>query len=413
MYIKRAAEETVLRISQSFPVLLVSGPRQVGKTTMLKRLAEEKRAYVTLDDPDARYLAKSDPALFLQRFTPPVLIDEIQYAPELLPYIKIRVDAERTPGLFWLTGSQAFHLMKNVSESLAGRVGIITLLGLSTAELMEKPTQAFTLAPERLQQRTRQMQAMDIHEIFQRIFRGSLPEVATRPDMDWEMYYASYVNTYLQRDIHSLTQVGDEMAFYNFMTVIAARTAKPVIYEEIARDAGISAPTAKQWLSILVSSHIVSLVQPYYHNILKRVTKMPVLHFLDMGLCAYLLKWTSPEVLEKGAMGGPFFESYVYSEIYKSYANLGKIPPLYYYRDKDQREIDIILVQDGTIHPIEVKKAVSPGKDALRHFAVLKPLATEATGAHQMVIGLGAVICMAPDTLPLDRQTWMVPAWSI
>ncbi len=416
MYIKRAIEDTVLRISTMFPVLLVTGPRQVGKTTLLQNLSTPEREYVTLDDPDVRYLAKHDPALFMQRYTPPVLIDEIQYAPELLPYIKIYVDSEKKKGSIWLTGSQAFHLMKDASESLAGRVGIINLLGLSDAEIYGYESIPYTTEPSQLMNRIGKTQERSLNEIYSRIFKGSMPELYAAPDMDWETYYRSYVNTYLQRDIRSLTQVADEMDFYNFMTVAAAHTSKPVIYEELANAANISAPTAKKWLSILVSSHIVALVQPYHNNVLKRVVKMPLLHFLDTGLAAYLLKWGNPEALEKGAMAGAFFETYVFSEIYKSYLNAGKEPPIFYYRDKDQKEIDLLLYQDGTLSPIEIKKSASP-KTATRNFHVLDPVQEPqkfgGLGELKVTIGTGNVICMANDLLPLDERNWRVPVWMI
>ena len=377
IYIKRAAEDTIARISQMFPVLLLTGPRQVGKTTLLQKLAESQRElgierkYVTLDDPDVRYLAKHDPALFLQRYTPPVLIDEIQYATELLPYIKMSVDRSKQKGDFWITGSQVFRLMKNVSESLAGRVGIVNLLGLSDAEIYQIPNEPFTTDTGRLMNRLSVVKPRGLNEIYQRIFRGSMPELYADENIDWETYYRSYVDTYLQRDIRDLAQVADEMQFYNFMTIVAAQTSKPVIYEELANAAGISAPTAKKWLSILVSSHIIALIQPYHNNALKRTTKMPLLHFTDTGLAAYLLKWGNPEALERGAMSGAFFESYVFSEIYKSYLNAGKEPPIFYYRDKDQKEIDLLIYQNGMLSPIEIKKAASPGKTAIKNFRVL------------------------------------------
>jgi predicted AAA+ superfamily ATPase len=417
MYIKRAIEESVLRISLNFPILLITGSRQVGKTTLLQHLGGSDRNYVTLDDPDVRLLAKTDPALFLQRYTPPLTIDEIQYAPELLPYIKMSVDKSHNNGDFWLTGSQTFHTMKGVSESLAGRVGIITLLGLSNAEINKAKSESFTTDAKRLTKRIKTTPQLELNEIFERIQRGSMPAVCTNPKIDVENFYASYVATYLQRDIRDLTQVADEMQFYNFMISVAARTGKPVVYEEIAKEAGISAPTAKKWLSLLVSSNIVALVQPYYNNILKRVTKMPLLHFVDTGLCAYLLKWNNPEALERGAMSGQFFESYVFSEIYKSYLNAAKEPPIYYYRDKDKKEIDLLLHYDGTLFPIEIKKSASPGKDAIKNFSVLTPVTEPENygelAAHKLKIGTGAVICMANDLLPLDRNTWYVPAWLI
>ncbi|MDD4422664.1 MAG: ATP-binding protein [Eubacteriales bacterium] len=417
MYIKRAVEDTIRNVAATFPVLLVTGPRQVGKSTMLETLAEPDRKIVTLDDPDIRYLAKSDPALFIQRYTPPILIDEIQYATELLPYIKMAVDKSKRNGDYWLTGLQAFLLMKNVSETLAGRVGIINLLGLSTSEIHGILSEVFTTDTERLMKRTGEVKKLTLNDIYSRIFKGSMPKLYADGNVDIETYYRSYVDTCLKRDIKDLTQVADEMAFYNFMTVVAARTAKPVVYEEIASECGITSPTAKKWLSILVSSHIIAIVRPYHNNVLKRVTKMPLLHFLDTGLCAYLLKWGNPEALEKGAMSGAFFESYVFSEIYKSYLNAGKEPPIFYYRDKDKKEIDLLIYENGTLYPIEVKKSASPGKDAIKHFNVLEPVTEPENfgdlSQSKINIGNGVVVCMANDLLPIDTKNWYVPAWLI
>ena len=423
VYIKRAVEGTIEQISTMFPVLLVTGPRQVGKTTLLQKLAETQRElgvdrkYVTLDDPDVRYLAKNDPALFMQRYTPPVLIDEIQYATELLPHIKMSVDRSKRKGDFWITGSQVFRLMQNVSESLAGRVGIVNLLGLSDAEIYQVPNEPFSTDTGRLLERLSVTKARGLNEIYRRIFRGSMPELYADDHIDWETYYRSYVDTYLQRDIRDLAQVADEMQFYNFMTIAAAHTSKPVVYEELASAAGITAPTAKKWLSVLVSSHIIALVQPYHNNALKRVVKMPLLHFLDTGLAAYLLKWGNPEALERGAMSGAFFESYVFSEIYKSYLNAGKEPPIYYYRDKDQKEIDLLIFQNGILSPIEIKKAASPGKTAIKNFHVLDPVSASGTfdglETLKVEIGTGSVVCMANELLPVDEKNWYVPVWLI
>ncbi|HZK83363.1 MAG TPA: ATP-binding protein [Desulfosporosinus sp.] len=398
--------------------MLVIGPRQVGKSTMLERLAEPNRKIVTLDDPDIRYLAKSDPALFFQRYTPPVLIDEVQYAAaELFPYIKMAVDKSKRNGDFWITGSQAFVMMQNVSESLAGRVGIINLLGLSTSEINAVSSEVFTTDSERLMKRIEKAKKFDLNGLYSRIFKGSMPKLYADDNVDLEMYYRSYIDSYLKRDIKDLTQVADEMAFYNFMTVVAARTAKPVVYDEIARECGISSPTAKKWLSILKTSNIIALVQPYSNNLLKRVTKMQLLHFLDTGLCSHLLKWGNPEALERGAMSGAFFESYVFSEIYKSYLNAGKEPPIYYYRDKDKKEIDLLIYENGTLYPIEIKKSASPGKDAIKHFGVLKPVTEPEKFGElsqtKMKIGNGAVVCMANDLLPIDAKNWYVPVWII
>ncbi len=415
MYIKRAIEDSVIQASKTFPVLLVTGPRQVGKTTLLQHLAGQERKYVTLDDPEVRFLAKDDPSLFLQRYEPPVIIDEIQYAPEILPHIKMYVDRSKSKGDFWLTGSQMFHMMKNVSESLAGRVGILNLLGLSGSEINGIHSEPFTTSPERLIARVKTAHKMSMPEIYEHIFRGGMPALYADNEINFETFFSSYMNSYLQRDIKDLTQVADEMSFYNFMVAVAARTGRPVIYDELAREAGISAPTAKKWLSILVSSHIVALVQPYHNNVLKRIVKMPLLHFLDTGLCAYLMKWGNAQTLERGAMAGSFFESWVFSEIYKSYLNAAKVPPIFYYRDKDKKEIDLLLTYDGMLFPVEVKKSASPGSEAVKHFKALDPVTEpERFGEleqYKMQIGTGVVICMANDILPVDKKNWFIPAW--
>jgi predicted AAA+ superfamily ATPase len=417
MYIKRAIESTITRISETFPVLLLTGARQVGKTTLLRRLAGESRTYITLDDPDIRGLAKTDPALFMQRFTPPVLIDEIQYAPEILPYIKMSVDESGRKGDFWLTGSQVFHTMKNVSESLAGRVGVANLPGLSSSELGGLQSEPFTTSPERLMSRLDIARKMGVNEVFERIFKGSFPVLYTEDAPDLSEFYRSYVNTYLMRDIRALTQVADESAFHRFMIATAARTAGLVVYEELARDAGVSQPTAKKWTSVLVSSGLVALLPPYHNNVLKRAVKMPVMHFLDTGLCAYLLKWGSPETLERGAMSGAFFQSWVFSEIYKSYLNAGREPPLYFYRDKDKREIDILIFENGMLYPIEIKKTASPSGGGAKHFKLLNPVTDlereDAQSQYKIKIGNGAVVCLANDLLPAGGGNWIVPAWLV
>lgn len=405
MYINRSMEKTVLWIQNSFPVLLITGPRQVGKTTMLKKLSDENRQYVTLDDPLLRELAVKDPALFLQRFEPPVIIDEIQYAPELFPYIKMYVDKNRHNGDFWLTGSQVFHLMKNLSESLAGRVGIINMLGLSNSEIMNQVSSPFTTKPEEIMKKLKLSKQLKLNEIFEIVYKGSMPALYADKHISTDIFFSSYVQTYLQRDVKDLTQVGDELLFLRFLSNAAARTGQMVNYADMAKDIGISAPTAKQWLSILVSSGIIVLVEPYFNNALKRIIKSPRMYFLDTGLCAYLTKWTTPEVLEAGAMSGVFFESWVVGEIFKSYYNAGKRPPIYYYRDKDQREIDLIIYENDTLYPIEIKKSSNPSKNAIKHFNVLKNT--------NFKLGNGSVICLSNDLLPIDKKNWFVPAWLI
>ncbi len=405
MYIPRALENTVLSIQNSFPVLLITGPRQIGKTTMLKKLSTPDRQYVTLDDPLLRDLAVTDPALFLQRFQPPVIIDEIQYAPALLPHIKMLVDQNRRNGDFWLTGSQMFHLMKNASESLAGRVGIVNMLGLSMSETTAQCSSPYSTRPEFLLPKAKTVRQHSLTEMFSTIFKGSMPALYVDESINTDIFFSSYVQTYLQRDVKDLTQVGDELTFFRFVVAVAARTGQMVNYAELAKDTGISAPTAKQWLSILISSGLVALIEPYFNNVLKRIIKSPKMYFLDTGLCAYLTKWTTPEALEAGAMSGAFFETWVVSEIIKSYYNAGKRPPLYYYRDKDQKEIDLIIHENNILYPIEIKKSGNPGKTALKHFEVLKHSSLE--------IGTGNIICLANDLLPIDKSNWYVPAWMI
>ena len=404
MYIHRALESVVLRASEHFPVVMVTGPRQVGKTTMLEKLSTDERKYVSLDSPLIRELAKSDPELFLQRYSPPVLIDEIQYAPELLPFIKIHVDTHKRKGDFWLTGSQMFHMMKNVSESLAGRVAVLQMHGLSNAEIVGVKSEPFTTDSVELMNRLRTHRRQDLVAVYERIFKGSQP-AAYVGDFDRDIYFDSYVGTYLQRDIKDLTQVGDELAFLRFLSACAARTSQMVNYADLAKDVGISAPTAKQWLSILVSTGIIVLVEPYFNNTLKRMIKAPNMYFMDTGLCAYLTRWDSAATLEVSAMSGAFFETYVISEIMKSFLNEGKRSPIFYYRDTDGKEIDLLIEQNDTLYPIEIKKSANPGKDAARHFGVLKK-----TGKQ---IGAGAVVCMTADLLPLDSQNSYVPIWLI
>ncbi|HPQ46404.1 MAG TPA: ATP-binding protein [Clostridia bacterium] len=404
MFINRALESTVREVSDTYPVLLITGPRQVGKTTLLERLAKDNRNYVSLDDPLARQLARQDPLLFLQRYETPLIIDEIQYATELLPYIKIHVDRKRTNGDFWLTGSQMFQMMKGVSESLAGRVGIIPIQGLSTSELNNLINEPFIMDAERLMKRNDKAPRMNLREIYDRIYRGSMPALYAE-NKNVERYYASYVDTYIHRDIRDLSQVADELQFQVFLTACAARTGHIVNYAELSKEVGISAPTAKKWLSLMVTSGIVVLVEPYYNNALKRIIKAPKMYFMDTGLCAYLTRWTSAESLEISAMSGAFFETFVVSEIIKSYLNAGRRPPIFYYRDSDGNEIDLILEENGKLYPIEIKKSSNPRNNSGRHFSILKKTGKEC--------GTGCIICMAENLIPLDRDKWLVPVWLV
>jgi uncharacterized protein len=407
MYLPRILEDFFVKASTQFPVMLLSGARQVGKTTFLRHIMQKnqdlQRRYVTLDDPLILNLAKEDTALFLKRYPAPVIIDEIQYAPELLPYIKMAVDQQRTPGQFWLTGSQQFHLMKGVSESLAGRVGIVQLLGLSQRELSRKIDDTPFMPFHRVftTGHTPSLQN-DLATLYHSIWRGSFPAIATDASLNRELFYSSYVQTYLQRDIRDLAKVGDEMAFFRFLRATAARTAQLLNLAELARDADIAPNTAKQWLSILQASNLVYLLEPYFNNVTKRLVKTPKLYFLDTGLCAWLTEWSSPATLEAGAMSGAIFETWVVTELLKSWYHRGLRAPFYFYRDKDQKEVDLLISQDGTLYPIEIKKSASPNKSAIRHFAALHQLG--------LPIGPGGVICLVSEPLPLDEQNWAIPA---
>ncbi len=401
MYIHRTLETFFRKARNQFPVLLVTGPRQVGKTTFLQQARTKRQQYVTLDDPMACRAAKEEPGLFLQRFPPPVIIDEIQYAPELLPHIKIAVDAKRSPGMFWLTGSQQFHVMKGVSESLAGRVGMLNLLGFSHRELAGGVEAPFLPTPQGIRRRLANSSVLELREVYTRIWRGSFPAVALNKAMDRDFFYRSYVQTYLQRDLRDLARVGDEMAFLRFLRATAARTAQLLNIADLARDADVAPNTAKHWLSILQTSGIAYLLEPFHTNVTKRLVKAPKLYLLDTGLASYLTEWSSPETLEAGAMSGAILETWVLTEVLKSYWHNGKRAPLYFYRDKDQKEIDLLIFQDGTLYPLECKKTTAPSAAAVRHFAALERLG--------LSVGPGGVLCLAPQPLPLTASFQSIP----
>lgn len=407
MYLTRTLERHFLKVASQFPVALLTGARQVGKTTMLKRLADEERRYVTLDDPLILELARNDPFLFFQRFPPPVLIDEIQYAPELLPVIKLEADSSGAPGRFWLTGSQQFHMMKGVSESLAGRVGIVNLSGLGYREMKGLAGDASPFRPwgAEISSGERDALSSSLKDLFEIIWRGSFPAMVSRPDLDHAMFFSSYAQTYIQRDLRDLARVGDEMAFFRFLKAAAARTAQLVNTTDLARDIGISPNTAAGWLSILQASDVVHLVEPFHTNLTKRLVKACKLYFVDTGLCCWLTGWTSPVTLEAGAFSGPVFETWVVSEIMKSWKHCGLRPPMFHFRNRNGREIDLLLEFDGMIHPVEIKKTASPSRDDLRHFAALENLGVQS--------GSGSLVCMVSEPKPITRSVWAIPAWSI
>ena len=398
MYIQRTAEDIITQFSKQFKVILVTGARQVGKSTLLK-YCDEHRNYISLDDLQLREMAINEPKLFLENYKPPLIIDEIQYAPDLLSYIKLIVDKSNEKGQYWLTGSQQFHLMKNVSESLAGRVGIIDLMGLSLAEISEKPKNLpFFPDNNYIEERRKNHKKYSTSEIFQIIYNGSFPALNNKDEFqDRNAFYSAYLRTYIERDIRDLSSISNEMKFLNFIRVIAARTGQVLKYSEIANEVDISEPTAKSWLSILVSSNIVYLLPPYYKNINKRMTKMPKIYFLDTGLCSYLTGWSSPEVIQNGAMKGAFFETFVVSEIIKSYRHNGERPLLYWYRDKQQKEIDLLLEKDGKLYPVEIKLTAAPNKSMIKNFDIIQDA------------GQGALICMKDEDMLLTESVNIIP----
>ena len=404
MYIQRHLEKQILDASQYYPVVMVCGQRQVGKSTMLNHIREPERRYVTLDDGNARRLASTDPALFFETYGYPLLIDEFQRVPSILLEMKKIVDqkaldGEDNHGMFWLTGSQKFKMMKDVSESLAGRIAIFDMGSLSTAEIEERPAALFHPDLSSIRERLKYSRSKNIHEVYEDIFRGGMPKLRSTT-LDRDRFYMDYINTYIERDIKDLAQVGKLNEFYDFLVYMAARTGQELKYDDIASTIGISSPTAKSWVTILERSGIVFILRPYYSNITKRLVKTPKVYFMDTGLAAYLCRWPSAETLENGAMDGAFFETYVVTEIVKSYYNAGKPVDLYYYRDIDKKEIDLLVVEGDKMYPIEIKKSKEPSKPD-KNFGVLQQF--------KMDVQPGIVLCMSEELVPYNRESWYCP----
>ncbi len=403
MYIKRHAEKALQELSRMFGAVLVAGPRQVGKTTMLKELTGEMN-YATLDDPILRASAEEESGTFFKDNPPPVFVDEIQKAPALFEQIKIILDRDRKKGQFFMCGSQQFRMMKGVSESLAGRIGLVTLLGFSLRETYGIDFyMPFLPTEEYFALRKPHAANISYDEVWRTIHRGSMPELHENPDFNWQMFYGAYVRTYIERDVRELSEIGDTVKFTKFMIAAAASTGQLLNLSSLARDVGVSQPTTERWLSILVASNIVYLLQPYYNNITKRAIKTPKLYFLDTGLAAYLTKWNTPDVLKSGAMAGAFFESFVLSEIVKSYYNNGVSElPLYFYRDKDMNEIDLLIEESGILHPIEIKKHADPQKKDIEAFDLLDKI----PGVKR---GQGGVVCLYDKLITLRGKDRVIP----
>ena len=400
---KRTLEKTVKEISETFPVLLVTGPRQVGKTTLLEMCKEKKRGYVTLDDLDVRQMALNDPALFVQTYKAPLIIDEVQYAPNLFSYIKMEVDKHKKDGMYWLTGSQKFHLMKGITESLAGRVAIVDLLGLSQSEINGYSQKQIPFMPTKEWiEKNCFKGSKTVMDVYNQIWLGAYPKANNYTDKKTrERFYSSYIQTYINRDVKDILNVSDNTAFYNFISAVAARTGQLLNYSDIARDVGIDVKTSKSWLSVVETSGLVYLLRPYYSNLTKRLVKAPKVYFLDTGLCTYLTRWVDPESLEKGAMSGAILETYMFIEILKSYWHNGLEAHFYYYRDADQKEIDLVIETGDNLYPIEFKKTATPSMLAAKNFSVLEKLGKK--------VGHGAIICLREDDIPLSREVDAIP----
>lgn len=407
-YISRHIESRVLELSKSYSAILLTGPRQAGKTTMLRLLSKVEnidREYVSLDDLTMRDMAKNDPALFLQIHKPPILIDEIQYAPELFTYIKIHIDEHHNPGDFWMTGSQIFRLLRGVQESLAGRVALLHMSPMSQREITNTPCMPFTMDFDRLLDESKRLTPVTTPELFQRIWNGSMPGLISGQYADRNIYYSSYLSTYIERDVRDISGAVDALKFNRFITAVAARTAQLLNYNALAEDADIDNQTAKAWINILETLGIIFLLHPYSNNVLKRSIKTPKVYFYDTGLVCYLTKWSSPEVAEHGAMNGALLENFTVSEITKSYQNAGLKSYLYFYRDRDSKEIDLIMEGDGKLYPLEIKKTVTPDKRTVKIFHIIDKT--------PLKLGTGAILCMAEKFSAFDKKNLIVPIWMI
>ncbi|MBR5795368.1 MAG: ATP-binding protein [Erysipelotrichaceae bacterium] len=369
MYIKRHMESVIEECVEQFPVVLVTGPRQIGKTTLLQYVCKDFN-YITFDDPIILTEAVEETNLFLKNNEPPLIIDEVQYAPQIFRYLKMHVDKEKKKGTFALTGSQAFELMKGVSETLAGRMAIIELEGLSLREI-HKVSFNKPFIPNEEYVNERKKELVDYSRLWETIHRGSMPELQDE-NMNWERYYSSYVKTYIEKDVRQIINISDELKFIKFLTALAVRCGELLNVNSIANEVEVSADTIKRWLSILQTSGIIYLLEPYSNNILKRVVKTPKVYFYDSGLVCYLARWTSAETTRAGAQAGNIYENFIVSEILKSHLNAGKtISSIYFYRDRDQREIDVVIEEDGKLYPIEIKMTGNPTKAMGKHFTAL------------------------------------------
>lgn len=417
-YIPRAIEGYIERSVKTFKSVLVTGARQTGKSTMLKRLYPAYK-YVPLDDPFVEDQARDNPDMFLMLNQPPVFLDEVQRTPSLFQYIKLRCDESEERGRFLLSGSQPLELMESASESLSGRVCVVELSGLSLREIAgDNFNEPFVPTLDYISRRNQTAKVPG--NIWEIIHRGGYPELQN-PEVEWSAFFSSYVKTYLERDVRKLSAVQDLDDFRRFMVAVAARTGQMLNCSNIADEISKDANTVKRWLSILEATGVVYLLEPYTSSVLKRAIKTPKVYFRDTGLAAYLTRWLTPETLANGAMSGAMFETFVISEILKSYANRG-IDYRYcvsYYRGKDRKrtradgstmdtesEVDLIIEENGILHPIEIKKSAKVTADETAAFTVLDRIPDKKRGE-------GALVCLCPLPGKVRENMYQVPVWFI
>lgn len=396
----REATEVIKKISDTFRVLLVTGPRQTGKTTLLKSLKPENMGYVTLDDKILRKQAQDDPKLFLEEHPAPLFIDEAQYAPDLFSYIKINVDNSKAKGQYWITGSQQFNLMKNASESLAGRVGIVNLNSFTYSEIVKNENKDL-FNPDKLKKAAK----IEVNDLFEIIFKGGMPEFYDNPKIDRNLYFQNYINTYIEKDVRELIEIGKLEEFKKFMVSIASRIGEQLNYSDISKDCGVSVPTIISWMSVLVSSGLVYLLEPYMSSQLKRMTHIPKIYFMDTGLAAYLAGWESARDLQLSSTSGHYLENFVICEIIKSYNARGIKPNLSYYRDKEKHEIDLVFYKNNKLYPFEIKKTASPNSSMISSFKYLENSKKE--------IATGGIICLYDNLMKMDEKNYIIPISSV
>ena len=402
-YIERHLERKFTHMSEFFKAVLVTGARQVGKTTMLKHLSKGKnRTYISLDNAMARELAQSDPVLFFQTYKPPILIDEVQKAPELFEQIKIICDESEETGLFWLTGSQQYKMLDKARETLAGRVCILNMFSLSQSEkagIVFENDLDFSLSC--FQERQKLAPKNDIVHVFEHIWRGGMPQVQFGDSEQMQEYFESYISTFLMRDVAELGGITDTVRFRKFLNACASLVSQQVNYKNLSDATGISEPTAKEWLRLLEGMSIIYLLQSYSNNALSRLTKTPKLYFCDTGLAAYLSMWLTRETLMNGAASGHFYENYVIAELMKSYSYSKTKYNLTYYRDQNAKEIDIFIEENNFIHPLEIKKSANPDRREVKKFTVLEKADVQR--------GAGGIVCMCEEPLPIDSTNTFIP----